>query len=240
MAAPKQGEPRFWFALAAEDADHHAAVTRLTARALGDLSHGWRARTPFDAYWKVTGAESAARTLGLPLRGHFGGKRELESAMFRAQLLLWQHAHIHGQRIDVGFLARDTDHKPRKDGALLAKESGAWPFAVVLVLPHPEIEAWKIAVFEPVTRQDKKRLKDLTRRLGFSPVAEPHRLTSTVHGAATDAKTVADELFEDGWKADEWLEVDLDALRALGKTCGLADFLGDLDALAIELLKAHT
>ena len=138
MHPPMEGEPSYWFALAAEDAEHHAAVIRLTDRVLlaavywfqpetRDSIRRWRRQTPLNSYWKVTSALKDARKLGLPLRGRFAGERELEAVMYRAQLLLWQHAHVHGQRIDVGFIARDTDGKPRKDGAQTAVESGSWP-----------------------------------------------------------------------------------------------------------------
>ncbi len=247
MRPPMGSEPRYWFALAAEDADHHKAVTRLTDRVLAETIEGfshatpeatrrWRERNALAPYWKVTGAEKEARSLGLPLRGHFAGKGELEAVTYRAQLLVWKHAHVHGQPIHVGVIARDTDKTARKEGARRAMESAPWPFLVVLAFPDPEVEAWPIAVFCPVTKADRKRIEDLTKRLGFSPVDHPHRLTSTVQGER-DAKAVHAALFEgDAAREDDWLEADLAMLRERGKTCGLADFLGDLDAAVRSLL----
>jgi hypothetical protein len=243
------GEPSYWFALAAEDKAHHAAVTRLTDRVLEahvewftpatrDAVRRWRPLSPTDPYWKVANASAAARKLGLPLRGDFSGQpAKLEASMYRAQLLLWQHAHVHGQRIDAGFIARDTDRKPRKDGAQQAAESGAWPFHVVLAFPHPESEAWPIAVFEPVTGDDHARVRAEARRLGYSPVERPERLTSNVSGAAGDTKAVLDALTANSaGTGDEWLDADLDVLRARGQACGLSDFLEEVEAKVVPLL----
>lgn len=245
---PTEGEPTFWFALAAEDIGHHAAVTRLTDRVLEeavdwfepetrDAIRRWREPSPMSAYWKVTSAEKQARALGLPLRGRFDGERGLETVTYRAQLLLWQHAHVRGRRIDVGFIARDTDHTPRKDGARRAVESGRWPFLVVLAFPHPEVEVWPIAIFEPRTQGARERVDELTRRLGYSPIEHPERLTSTVVGGIADAKKVRDALFADEARGGEdWLEIDLDVLRQRGRSCGLADFLSDVETIVVTFM----
>jgi hypothetical protein len=240
-----ESEPSYWFALAAEDAEHHAAVTRLTDRVLEekiewfspeirDAIRGWRHESPLNPYWKVTGATDVARALGLPLRGHFEGKQELEAAMYRAQLLVWQHAHVHGQSIHVGFIVRDTDHKPRRKGAESAAKSGRWPFVVVLAFPHPEAEAWRIAVYRPAGKAAEERVAELTRRLGFSPIEHPEKLSSTVTGGVGDAKTIREALCPDD--DDGWLEIDLHELRERGKSCGLADFLAEVEAVVVPLL----
>jgi hypothetical protein len=246
MGPPMEAEPSYWFALAAEDADHHAAVTRLTDRLLGeaiewfqpetrDAIRRWRRRDPLSPYWKVTSAEARARELGLPLRGHFTGKRELEAVMYRSQLLVWQHAHVHGQHLHVGFIVRDTDHRPRRDGAVAAVKSSLWPFRVVLAFPHPEIEAWPVAVFEPRTKGEHARVQKQERQLGYSPVDEPERLTSTVSDGIADAKNVRDALVPDDGGGD-WLEVDLEVLRDRGRSCGLTDFLREVEAVVVPLL----
>jgi hypothetical protein len=243
-----EGEPSFWFALAVEDAEHHAAVTRLTDRVLEeqiewftpetrDAIRGWRPEGPLNPYWKVTSAAENARSLNLPLRGHFEGKDALEAAMYRAQLLLFQHAHVHGRPIHVGFIARDTDHKPRKEGAKRAVESQRWPFAVVLAFPHPEVEVWSIAVYQPSTSDAAERVAELKRRLGFSPVEHPERLSSTVAGAAADAKRIRDILYADGEaRAVDWIEIDLRDLREHGRSCGLADFLDQVQDVVVPLM----
>ncbi|WP_437635495.1 hypothetical protein [Sorangium sp. So ce854] len=134
-------EPTRWFALAAEDTGHHAAVTRLTDRVLEarigwftpetrDEIRRWRAPAPMDRYWELKRAFVDARRLGLPIRGNFGEQPEV--GMIRAQLLLWKRAQLHGERIDVGFIARDTDGKGRLAGARQAVRSGDWAFRIVL------------------------------------------------------------------------------------------------------------
>ncbi len=223
------------------------AVTRLTDRVLEeavdwfdhatrDAIRRWRAPTPLDAFWKVTSASTAARALRLLPRGDFSGEpAKLEASLYRAQLRLWQHAHVHGQPIHVGFIVRDTDHEPRKEGARQAVESGRWPFRVVLAFPHPEAEAWPIAVFEPAAEDERARLAEQTRRLGYSPVEQPERLTSTVSGKVTDAKTVRAELI-DASREHDWLEIDLDVLRRRGETTGLTDFLAEVASVVVPLL----
>lgn len=241
-------EPSYWFALAAEDKEHHAAVTRLTDRVLeahidwfGPEIRGWRAESPLDPYWKITGAVDDARKAGLSPRGNFSGKGSLEAIMYRAQLLLWQRAHVAGQRLDVGFLARDTDRKPRREGAQMAVESARWPFRVVLVFPHPEIEAWSIAAFRPTTRGAAARVAEMAVQLGYSPIEHPEHLTSTVAGGSADAKAIRDALFAgDADWLERWVEVDLDALRERGKNCGLADFLDEVRRVVVPLLDGST
>lgn len=249
MRPPMQTDPSYWFALAAEDVSHYEAVTHLTDRVLGemidwfqpemrDAIRRWRMPTPLNTYWKVTSAIKEARKLGLPLRGQFAdGRTELESVLYRAQLLLWQHAHVHGQIIHVAFIARDTDHKPRKEGAQQALKSGHWPFLVILAFPHPEIEVWPIAVFQPANQAARDRVAKLTMRLGYSPVEHPERLTSTVAGGIADAKKVHDELLaDDADRGMHWLEIDLRVLRERGKSSGLADFLKDVETMVVPFL----
>ncbi|KYF61106.1 hypothetical protein BE11_16505 [Sorangium cellulosum] len=239
-------EPTLWFALAAEDTGHHTAVTRLTDRVLEarvgwftpdtrDAIRRWRAPTQVDRYWGLKRASDDARNLRLPIRGDFGGLPEI--GMIRAQLLLWKHAHIKGERIDVGFIARDTDGKSRLDGAREAVNSGEWSFRVVLAYPDPEIEAWYIAGFKPATRAERERAEEQTRRLKFSPMEQPERLTATMAGKDTDSKKVLAALTADdpGRNAD-CLETSIDELRRRGGRCGLAAFLEAVETEVVPLL----
>ncbi|WP_437715080.1 hypothetical protein WMF45_00860 [Sorangium sp. So ce448] len=180
-------EPTLWFALAAEDNGHHAAVTRLTDRVLEgrvewfqpetrDELRGWRGPTQVHAYWALKNAFHDARSLGLPIRGDFGGEpAQLEAGMIRAQLLLWKRAHLGGERIDVVFIARDTDGKRRLAGAQQAASHGDWEFRIVLAYPEPEIEAWYIAGFEPATEDERARAEEQKLQLGFSPLVRTAR-----------------------------------------------------------------
>jgi hypothetical protein len=116
-----------------------------------------------------------------------------------------------------------------------AVKSGRWPFRVVLAFPHPEIEAWPIAVFEPRTKGEHARIRKQERQLGYSPVEEPERLTSTVSDGIADAKSVRDAIVADDGGGD-WLEIDLEVLRDRGRTCGLTDFLREVEAVVVPLL----
>lgn len=242
---PPEG-PTLWFALAAEDTGHHAAVTRLTDRVLEqrvewfvaetrDELRRWREPTQVDKYWELKRAFGDARSLGLPVHGRFEG---IEGGMIRAQLLLWKLAHDKGERIDVGFIARDTDGKPRLDGAQRAVKTRDWPFRIILAYPEPEVEAWYIAGFEPATEDERARAEEIKQRLRFSPMDQPERLKSTVAGADADAKKVLAALTADdpdGRRAD-CLETSLDGLRRRGERCGLAAFLEAVETEIVPLL----
>ncbi|MGK3967652.1 hypothetical protein WMF38_26205 [Sorangium sp. So ce118] len=238
-------EPALWFALAAEDAGHHAAVTRLTDRVLEarvgwftpetrDALRRWRAPTQADKYWELKRAFADARSLRLPIRGNFGG--EPEAGMIRAQLLLWQRAHLKGERIDVGFIARDTDGKWRLSGARQAVSSGDWGFGVILAYPEPEIEAWYIAGFIPVTRAEHTRAEEQKKLLKFSPLEHPERLKSTTAGVDADTKKVLVALTaDDPDREADCLETDIEGLRKRGERCGLAAFLEAVETEVVPL-----
>ncbi|WP_437958322.1 hypothetical protein WME76_00830 [Sorangium sp. So ce119] len=239
-------EPTLWFALAAEDTGHHAAVTRLTDRVLEarigwfmpetrDEIRRWRAPTPMDRYWELKRAFVDARRLGLPIRGNFGEQPEV--GMIRAQLLLWKRAQLHGERIDVGFIARDTDGKRRLAGARQAVNSGDWGFRIVLAYPDPEIEAWYIAGFEPATRAEQERAEAQQKRLKFSPMEQPERLKATVAGTDADTKNVLAGLTaDDPDRKSDCLETSIEQLRKRGERCGLAAFLEAVETEIVPLL----
>lgn len=56
-----------------------------------------------------------------------------------------------------------------------------------LALPDPEMEAWKIAVFEPESTDEEARLAALRRDLGFDPTQQPERLLAVAEQDASGA-----------------------------------------------------
>jgi hypothetical protein len=106
---------------------------------------------------------------------------------------------------------------------------------VVLVLPDPESEAWMVAMFEPKGDAGHEALDALRRELGFDPTAEPHRLTSTVHGSPKDAKRVCAKLLSDAWR-DRISPRPFARITRVGQACGLASFVDEIDAQVIPLL----
>ncbi|WP_437622993.1 hypothetical protein [Sorangium sp. So ce1151] len=115
--------------------------------------------------------------------------------------------------------------------------SGAWAFGVILAYPEPEIEAWYIAGFTPATRAERERAEEQTKRLKFSPMEQPERLTATIAGKDTDTKKVLAALTADDpdRKAD-CLETSNEDLRKRGERCGLAAFLEAVETEVVPLL----
>lgn len=188
-----------------------------------------------DRYWELKRAFVDARRLGLPIRGNFGEQPEV--GMIRAQLLLWKRAQMDGERIDVGFIARDTDGKGRLAGARQAVSSGDWRFRIVLAYPDPEIEAWFIAGFQPATRVEQVRAEAQQKRLKLSPMEQPERLKATVAGTDADTKKVLAALTGgDPDRQADCLETSIEQLRRRGERCGLAAFLEAVEAEIVPLL----
>lgn len=226
-------------AVACEDRGHFFAVQHLTDRVLLERI-AWLERTfiedvrrflgptPNNKYWSLRHAFKDAREKGLRIHGHFeGGRGEPDAAQARAQLLLWK---LHEEPIDVAYLVRDTDHESREKGVKQAVEATKPDFLVLPVLPHPEVEAWHVAGFEPKDKDEHDRLEAVRSQLGFSPPLVPHQLTSTSHGAKTDAKRVLSHLVADDHdRKNDCLDAPLEKLRERGASCGLAKFIDGVE-----------
>lgn len=243
------GEPTHWIAVAGEDAGHFHTVTHLVDRVLEasidwftretrDELRAWRGPNEGEQWWGLKRAFGDARAARLPIHGHFGGSPgHPEAGMIRAQLLLWKRACIDGRPISAGILVRDTDREGRRTGALQAiGDHAAWGFRVLLAYPDPEIEAWTIIGFEPASNVETTRLAEITARLGFSPVACPERLTSTVTGSERDVKLVLEELTGgDRQRRATCLDQPLSSLKRRGTSCGLTAFLDAIEAEVVPL-----
>lgn len=235
------------FAVACEDRGHYSAVTHLVDRRLADsvswaadiLEHvrGWISDDGDHPWFALKAARERARTLRLPIHGHFGDRPGLPDAVsVRAQLLYLAALKRRGTPIDAVLLVRDLDHRPeRLDGMLQAIGASRWPFAVLVGWCEPEIEAWKIGCFLPGDAAEHERLTTVRRKLSFCPATEPERLTSTARDSARDAKKIARELFDEarGWRC---LDLPFEVLRDRGRSTGLAGFLDEVDAKLVPLL----
>lgn len=101
------------------------------------------------------------------------------------------------------LLAFDADQKPVdqhcRTGVVAATRDATLDFVVVVAEPQPEFDAWVIAGFVPASQRDHDEvaaIREHLRAAGHSihPVAEPHRLTSTVAGDPRDAKSLCQRL----------------------------------------------
>lgn len=243
---PDEVEPAYWFAIAGEDRGHFEAVDRLTTRVMRERVDwfqrelfAWRGPDEQSTWWRLKEAFELARSQRLPVHGHFDGLPAKEDApLVRAQLLLWAKAHAAGETLNVVFAARDTDARPRADGARQAVDHRDWPFPVVLAHPHPEVEAWHIVGFVPDDDDERARLAEIRSSLGFDPTLQPHRLSSTSPDSKRDAKAVLHALAADDDRKARCLDAPLDHLRVRGGDCGLTTFLEDVTAKVLPLFKS--
>jgi hypothetical protein len=124
-----------------------------------------------------------------------------------------------------------------------ATSSDAERVHLCLALPHPEIEAWLLAGFEPETDAGREALAEERQALGFDPREHASRLnpkrTSTPEGkeVKTSTKRILDKLTsQDGAPVERcWREAPFERLRSRGAATGLLDFF---DALATEYFKS--
>jgi hypothetical protein len=135
---------------------------------------------------------------------------------------------------DVVVFAHDLDRRPEVGSDVAAVFDGRWPFGTIAMLPNPEIEAWQILL--ATIREE--RLVATTHRLGFSPIDEPTRLSSTTNEAGRDCKAVRDELGLEEWSAEDWSDVSLQRIESIAASrgVGLAEFVTAVKAELVERL----
>lgn len=236
------------FAVACEDRGHYEAVTLLTDRRIAEAAP-WASGAVLEhvrvwladdgrPWFVLKDAWGSARASGVRPHGHFGGAAGLpEARMFRAQLLLWKKLKDDGNQLDAAILIRDLDRKEGREGGMQqAISSGSWPFVIVGAWCIPEVEAWAIACFGPMNERERAVHTRLVNELKFDPTREPERMSST-SGSNRDAKRVGQALFEgDHTRRLRGFERSIDEVHACGVTCGLADFLREIDTKLVPLL----
>ncbi len=136
---------------------------------------------------------------------------------------------------DIVVLVRDLDGNPaRCDGIEQVCQGLPWSFSVIAATPEPEIEAWLISGFVPVTHDEHTRLEQVRHDLSFDPTLQSHRLTSHPNDARTDAKRVLKQLcLEDRAREDACLVRSV--LRERGTENGAQRFLDELDRAALPV-----
>lgn len=232
--------------LAGEDRAHYEAAKTLVERVLGehipwfDGHLQWRGPGEDQPWFPLKDALRRAKAAGREAHGHFGGEAGLpEARQVRAQLLLWKKLALQlaraGDEVVLGVIVRDVDRRPeRRAGAEQARQTVSCPFAVLLGFCVPEAEGWYLCAFSPEDAAERERLAALTGELGFSPCAEPDRLTSTKTASERDAKKVLDRLCgDDRERRARCLAIPLAELRERGARSGLADFLQELETHAV-------
>lgn len=159
-------------------------------------------------------------------------------------------AVVGGEAPRVLLLAYDTDGRGEAErcaaGVAAAEAGRALDFGVVVAEAHPEFDAWVIAGFEPGATHEKVRLGAVVGELKFDPREAPHRLTSTVDGATTDAKALCARLLGLDAQAapdDERVtrcvcDTALEVLVACGEEAGVAAYVDEVRRVVLPLLGA--
>ena len=180
-----------------------------------------------------------ARALGISPHGYGrAGVDGIESAEIRKALAVVTHK---GADRPAGvLLVRDTDgdtdrrrsYRSSVDALSAASDGEASPMRVLLALPHPEMEAWLLAGFDPSDDDERDRLKAVRTRLGMDPRERSHELnsgrTATDGGRVKNStKNALDDLCANDHdrKRRCWEEASLVDLRKRGEHNGLAEFL---------------
>jgi hypothetical protein len=248
--------PLQWVAVAEDESDA-AIVTGLADRFAQEPEHGleewlrdnldtyrvWQGDEPDTTYLKWSSVKKRASSLRIRIHGYENRALGFENAEVRKVFTLVTRA---GRERPAGLLLhRDTDgSEDRQEGyrtsvaAYQQAMSGeANRVHLCLALPHPEIEAWLLAGFEPETDAGREALAEERRALGFDPREQASRLnpkrTSTPEGedVKKSTKRILEKLLsQDGASSERcWREAPLERLRDRGAATGLVKFFNALE-----------
>ena len=236
----------------AEDESDAAIVTGLADRYAQEPEHGleewlrdnldtyraWQGEEPGTTCLKWSKVKERARSLRISIHGYGNRTLGFEEAEIRKVFTLVTRA---GRERPAGLLLhRDTDASADRRAGYQASvaayqqavSSDAERVHICLALPHPEIEAWLLAGFEPETDAGREALSEERRTLGFDPREQASRLnpkrTSTPEGedVKKSTKRILEKLVsKDGASFERcWRDAPLERLRARGAATGLLDF----------------
>ena len=207
-----------------------------------ELHRRWRGLegAAFHLEWHEIG--SFKEKFGVKAHGSFQGLPGAPDA-FAARLALMLFHDLESPP-DAVILIRDTDgHQERRLGleqARRAMRSGEpWPFEVVLGVAHPKRECWVLAGFDPQTEEEEKRLSEFRQELGSDPRLTPETLTAKTRGAIRNAKRVLAGLVAENPDRERvcWKDCDLETLRERGARTGLTDYLEEVRAHLVPIMR---
>ena len=146
----------------------------------------WEGDGDGHAFWNLHRVGSyARRLLSRVPHGHFDGQPGAAGALMARTAFYIVRALL--KRPNVGpvdgvIIVWDMDDqaKDRRTGLTQARtEAERWKtFRIVLGCPDMMREAWVLAGFDPLDQDERDRLDELRRDLGFSPNEEAHLLTA--------------------------------------------------------------
>lgn len=176
---------------------------------------------------------------------------KMAAIMLKATKLAAIRARELRPRRAVLVAAIDSDGLEHRRAAFQKVLSTEKQLLAALAIPHPESEAWVLSGFFPANLAEEKRLTRLTKQLRFDPTLESHRLRSTTSDERDTKRcffvlaedvlsenNAKDKVAEEGGRGERcWLDTELSILETRGKQNGLADYLEDVRARLLPLLK---
>lgn len=191
-------------------------------------------------------ASPRARGVRIP-QGHFDGKPGAPGALMARTAFHIARAMVKKdgpEAPDAVVLVWDMDQQgdERREGLGQARrEAEPWElFRIVIGCPDMEREAWVLAGFEPENENERRRLVEEQRTLGFCPCEQAHRLRDNDDRALRSPKRTLRALTGDDREreARAWTDAPLDRLRARGGESGLAGFLDEVKTHLVSLCGA--
>lgn len=186
--------------------------------------------TDFSAWTTVS---NLAREHRIQVLGHFDGKPghpDSRSAA-KALKLLAKFGFP-----DAVVFVRDADDQPERRAGLNQARSQTPDLPVVVGVAIPEREAWLLAGFIPTNDDERARLTQSRKRLGFDPTQRPQELRG--EGKRSAKRALQELSLGDRTREADCLQTTaLDALRHSGSKCGLADFLDEIDVRLLPLFR---
>lgn len=162
--------------------------------------------------------------------GHFDGKPGAADAMM-ARTIFWLARRMGIAERAAIVIVRDMDDQgdERRTGLGQARDEALrWAsFKIVLGCADPMREAWVLAGFGPESDEERTRLADVRKDLGFHPCENAHELGAKDEQAKRSAKRVLRVLTGDDHEREArcWTEAPLDRVRDRGEKSGLRAFL---------------
>jgi len=201
------------------------------ARPCSDLRE-WVGPGPDRPFFDVHHIYKEARARGIVLpRNRFAERRGGPGALmaYTAYLVAREEAWRSGP-VDALVLVWDMDDQgdARREGLAEGRAIGLLPMLVGC--PDMEREAWVLAGFEPENANEREKLEQERKNLGFEPHREAHRLRDKDDRAPRSPKRVLSSLTGDDRERESrcWTDVPLDTLRARGDGSGLRAYLEEI------------
>ncbi|HSO00049.1 MAG TPA: hypothetical protein VLS89_17265 [Candidatus Nanopelagicales bacterium] len=179
--------------------------------------------------------------------GHFDGKPGAAGAQMARNAFFIARA-VAKQDASTGLAAvllvwdMDDQGEERRLGLAQARDEASRreKFQIVLGCPDRMREAWVLVGFEPESDEERARLEELRRELGFSPCDEAHRLDAKDEHAKRSPKRVLAKLMAGDAEREARCSTGapLAQLRERGEQSGLRAFLDEIRNLVVPLCSA--